>query len=506
MANNGCSNLNSYSPYCQGNHEQEGRGQYNDKFRNTGASQANTYQPLSANSLYHQPQSSAPASSTVSANGNQDYGNYNDRGSSSTHDTRANYGSDTRQTDTSALGNLASASTLGQNGTSMSTNTYNRNPTYGTSTSYNSNSNSPVSYGTSHQQNDSRDAAATTATTTSAYGSRSQATTTASSHPPHSSKSGHQDQQRNSGSTWQTHAQYIATNSRSSDQNRASQVMSQSSNQPLRPPSGQAVQRPSSRTNAQAVQSPTTPAVPALSQRRDTGSIIQHGAQRVQSPQRPMNRNTDTPTGFTAGNALTTLQQNQSSRPSGKQQSPTNGSFSPSVQASTRPPAPTDGQAGSGSKESTPTVTQYSTTVDPSQVFNDVEYQRRQAEAQTTRDKAAGKTQPKAKSVDEQSGQESAIQKAQNSTETPKAKSSFSQDSDTVKKIQMELEMKQMIEKMRDYKTKEPSLFSEIWEQVKKVSTLTFNSSSSTDFVRVNRLRELPTSLYRLAQQLHLLS
>ena len=40
--------------------------------------------------------------------------------------------------------------------------------------------------------------------------------------------------------------------------------------------------------------------------------------------------------------------------------------------------------------------------------------------------------------------------------------------SDSTTKDQMELEMKQMIEKMRDYKAKDPSLFSQIWEQVKK--------------------------------------
>ena len=45
-------------------------------------------------------------------------------------------------------------------------------------------------------------------------------------------------------------------------------------------------------------------------------------------------------------------------------------------------------------------------------------------------------------------------------------------------KDQIEMEMKQMIEKMRDYKAKDPSLFTQIWEQVKKVSDdhLVFNS------------------------------
>lgn len=78
-------------------------------------------------------------------------------------------------------------------------------------------------------------------------------------------------------------------------------------------------------------------------------------------------------------------------------------------------------------------------TVDPSQIFNQHEYQRRQVAAATK--------------------------------ETPKARVSalVNADPDSIKKAQMELEMKQMIEKMRDYKAKDPSLFSEIWKQVKKV-------------------------------------
>lgn len=43
---------------------------------------------------------------------------------------------------------------------------------------------------------------------------------------------------------------------------------------------------------------------------------------------------------------------------------------------------------------------------------------------------------------------------------------------DSATKDQMELEMKQMIEKMRQYKAKDPNLFSQIWDQVKKVSAV----------------------------------
>jgi len=87
---------------------------------------------------------------------------------------------------------------------------------------------------------------------------------------------------------------------------------------------------------------------------------------------------------------------------------------------------------------------QVARTVDPSQIFNQYEYQRRQVAA--TVEAAATKEIPKAR-----------------------ASALINADPDSTKKAQMELEMKQMIEKMRDYKAKDPSLFSQIWEQLKKV-------------------------------------
>lgn len=101
----------------------------------------------------------------------------------------------------------------------------------------------------------------------------------------------------------------------------------------------------------------------------------------------------------------------------------------------------------SSPQSTTPVENQVPKTVDPSQVFNQYEYQRRQVAAAV--EAAAAKEIPKATT--------SAMVNA---------------DSDSTKKAQMELEMKQMIEKMRDYKAKDPSLFSQIWEQVKKVSNL----------------------------------
>ncbi len=136
--------------------------------------------------------------------------------------------------------------------------------------------------------------------------------------------------------------------------------------------------------------------------------------------------------------------------------------------------SPTDANRQS-SKPATPVEPQY-TTVDPSQVFNHVEYSRRQAAAAAeiaTAKKAAEEaevariaaTQPKPSQVNGTSA--TAIAPAM--------------EPDVAKKDQIELEMKQMIEKMRDYKAKDPSLFTQIWEQVKKVSGVTsaFNSHDS---------------------------
>jgi hypothetical protein len=97
------------------------------------------------------------------------------------------------------------------------------------------------------------------------------------------------------------------------------------------------------------------------------------------------------------------------------------------------------------------------TTVDPSQIFNHYEYQRRQASAEAAR-KAA---------------EEAAARKAEATKRAviaePVDAPAAEADSSASRKDQMELEMKQMIEKMRDYKAKDPTLFSQIWEQVKKV-------------------------------------
>lgn len=103
------------------------------------------------------------------------------------------------------------------------------------------------------------------------------------------------------------------------------------------------------------------------------------------------------------------------------------------------------------------------TTVNPTQVFNNAEYQRRLSEAG-----AAKKAGPAKKSKNTKSTLGSPP--ADDVTQAAKALvGPTSPNADAATKAQIEQEMKAMIEKMRDYKAKDPSLFSQVWEEVKKV-------------------------------------
>ena len=133
-----------------------------------------------------------------------------------------------------------------------------------------------------------------------------------------------------------------------------------------------------------------------------------------------------------------------------------------------------------GSQQPTSVQRPSPTTVDPSEVFNDYEHQRRKAA-----DLAKAKAEEAAR-VPRGQLQETNLPHGTDSTGGPRPQSATSQRSDIVQaaqaalgspsdtnaatKNQMELEMKQMIEKMRDYKAKDPAIFSQLWEQVKKVS------------------------------------
>ena len=122
------------------------------------------------------------------------------------------------------------------------------------------------------------------------------------------------------------------------------------------------------------------------------------------------------------------------------------------------------------------TEERHPTTVDPNQVFNHYEYQRRQNKAEAARKASVEvKVSPTATKSTSTSaaGHLSPVAPSDDVTQAAKAvlgaSTGANQNADSATKEQIELEMKQMIEKMRDYKAKDPTLFSQVWEQVKKV-------------------------------------
>ena len=123
-------------------------------------------------------------------------------------------------------------------------------------------------------------------------------------------------------------------------------------------------------------------------------------------------------------------------------------------------------------------------TVDPNRVLNQAEYQKCQAQ-EAAKEKALIILQKNQDSLGSSSvngalqGKEPVARTSDETREAQISTAAGSAESDTVKKEQMELEMKQMLDRMREYKANDPSLFSQIWEQVKKVSRISTTMPTS---------------------------
>ena len=457
MSYKGYNNSNSYSPYFQQNTGQNGRGQYQEQAVNTSAYQSHSYQPLSAYQSHQQhTQSSTPQSVSASTYGNHDYRNVNTSAGTSAQDSRGGYPNSGRSVDTSALGDLAYASSLGRGNPSLRQmidhNRTQNTASYGNSNSYGMSSAAPLQYGTGNGRADSRGSSREEHTA-----STQQATSGPSySHTSSNASSGHQGQPTGARVYGQGQAQHT-----SSQGSRAS-ALNKYTSQPPRPTSGQAVQHPHPRASSQSLQSPTIRANQAVSNQQRRGSGVVRGSEqtRVQSPLQQVHQNSAVPNQASHAQEASAANRSQSDA----QRSLTAASYGqigPSKNTQ-QPPAVANGES---SRTSTPLSSQYPATVDPSQVFNHHAYSRRQAEAETERKKVAEAAQAVAQS-------KATTTKETNGTGSASAVAlSIELDAETAKKNQMELEMKQMIEKMREYKSKDPSLFSQIWEQVKKVST-----------------------------------
>lgn len=105
------------------------------------------------------------------------------------------------------------------------------------------------------------------------------------------------------------------------------------------------------------------------------------------------------------------------------------------------------------------------TTVDPRSILNHQEYHRQQ-------DTGAEKRRATNAMNTDDSGRTSRLSNQSPAQEVaPPLRTGVASPASSASgmKDQMELEMKQMIDRMREYKAKDPALFSQIWEHVKKV-------------------------------------
>lgn len=453
---------NQYSPYWQQTAGQTTSQNAGHNVAQTGSS----YQPLSAYQSNQQtPQSSFSQASGNSggAYGGQGYGsvNINGAGNARSQDTRASYNINDRASidGATALGNLAYASSLGRDGsTTQQTSNNSRqqsNAEYNTANSYGVASAPSLQYRTGEGRRGSHGSSREDYT-------RSQPATASPSFGYSANNTGYQGP---TGNNTQAQAQYLPP-SRSSAEQHKNQY-----SQPPRPPSGQAIQQSHSRLGSQAAPSPplngnhSTPNQSAVSK----NSAIVRGREktRVQTPQ----SNKQMSASQVPGGPTQTPQVPQSATNS---QAERNTKKQPAANASAKGTAasrinearqsPTVlSRHDQSSKPATPVEPQY-TTVDPSQVFNHEEYSRRQAAAAAE------------VAVIKKAAEEAEAARFAATLPKPPTTQTNGTELDSAKKDQMELEMKQMIEKMRDYKAKDPSLFTQIWEQVKKVSgnSLTF--------------------------------
>ena len=453
---------NQYSPYWQ-----QSAGQTTPQSSAQNSAQSRTsYQPLSAYQSNQQIAQSSISQSAESSSGtsygSQGYGNVNVNGAGSgrPHSSYANVDDRASLDGATALGNLAYASSLGRDGSAQSMNNYNRN---------NSNYGTASPYGTSAGKYAREDT-----------NTRAQQSTASPSFDHSSNNKAYQTP--NTGSNTQAQSQYPSSRS-PSEQHRTNQY-----SQPPRPTNGQAFQQPRSTVDSRAAPASTTTYTQSIanqSQGRNDGRDVRSSPQtRVQTPQQPINR---PPSSQTSRPSLEHTQKpqarqgtretavnltgNSATKTKAAAQRSTDTTAAKRNNKAVQSPVADDNQQAS--KPTTPVEPQY-TTVDPSQVFNHAEYSRRQAAAAA--EVAAAK---KAAEEVEIARKASMLPKPPQVNETTAAPAPGPEPDSTTKE-QIEQEMKQMIEKMRDYKARDPSLFTQIWEQVKKVSAcdVSFNTWS----------------------------
>lgn len=483
--NDGC---NYTSSYFQGS-EQDGRSQapYPDVTNGNGY-QRQSYQPMtSAPTAYISAQTSSerttnnyPPSRYVDL-GSSNNGGYNPRAGGHTNPGMNAYHANPRSSiDTTALGNLAYASSLGQDSRHQSTPTrenaslqpisdYNRSQaaaTYGESASCGLTSTASNAY--DHRRSDSRGAVRSRDNASM----RNSPIIHSSQYGNFSANNGYGSQQHQAYSRVDQGVQSSESHVSRFDGGAPMQSARQVSAHPSRPASGQSVHTPqttqsiqSPHLSAQNLNYPSVNVNQAMSEAREP-DLSKQSPQTSVPPRMPTVSNSKRGPSSTPKPSISQPKA-KAPRKTPKQVSNAAGNSQPgsthsasnhhkttSVSQPQNDQRPTaQGRAdGDNSNHTEHSAVQYSTTVDPNQVFNHYEYEKRQAAAA-----AAAKKNSSA------------------ATESI-ATASPAGISGSSTKDQMELEMKQMIEKMRDYKAKDPDLFSQIWEQVKRVRDQIINS------------------------------
>ncbi|KAL8732122.1 MAG: hypothetical protein Q9181_004060 [Wetmoreana brouardii] len=473
----------NYSPYYQPTTGQDERG--HDLYNQTPTNVNRRYPSQvysSSNNLGSQQQQSSPFAPTTSSSTDRSstsYSRYGEASSPADHyqDTRGGYGYVPRSSvDTTALGNLAHASTLGQgsrrdNSSLQQIIDYNRSRSshgYSGASAYETEA---TSYNYSHERSDNRGAGS--ATGSYPRGSEITQNQTTAQHP-HTSYA--ITAEYNNTIPALTATQVVAQNTdyrESYQQNNEEQRQRQHLAQPTRPESGQSQRIHDSRASQQASQSPTTAAYRAPAS-QPTSFISSNSAQASHRPE---------PARYTSLQKHQVAQQRASASPAPtlapekRDYYSTSAVSGPSAQPPTSSTSTGKSQhtsaSGSDSRTLVSPGNQISETVDPSHVFNHAEYQRRQAaaaaEAATATKKAANaKKAAEADEMRKATEAAAALKRVSESSQYRSSNGATLSPESLSKEEQMAAEMRQMIEKMRDYKSKDPSLFSQIWEQVKK--------------------------------------
>lgn len=442
-----------YSPYYQGNAEQDGRNQQSHP--NLSGGNATSYQRQSNSSMTTTPttQPYSSAQPTIGATNSEGY--HASRVGTQPHAPPAidHYPANSRSSiDTTALGNLAYASSLGQdsrshpsparNNSSMQHIVdYNRSkPTNAFAGAQMYEMVNPTASDYDHRRSEIREPASTRSTDIP--------DTYAPPPPP-------------------PYSMY------SDDGKRQQQPYTPSHGHASSP---QAIQRPDSAARIAGAPSKKTPLVQPPRPSSGQNGLASHSrlsSQGNQSPSLPQSSHQPTPLYRVASNGSHVSEhshpQPQQAAPRPAPASSQNIQHSPTItnqgrqdehesRHQTHSPS-LDHRVNSDNQDQSPHhETQIPTTIDPTMIFNQVEHLRRQAVVAAEAETAKRATE------------DAARRKAQADAEVSAKSGAGSSISST--KDQMELEMKQMIEKMRDYKARDPNLFSQIWEQVKKVSYL----------------------------------